>query len=78
MEKRRTHTYSCFINKEGYPTYEAKDIGLLDIKFRRFDPDISIVVTDHNQSEYYKVVLSAGGKINKNWNEKQFIAHMEE
>lgn len=68
-EKEGLHT-RVFINKEGYPTYEAKDIGLLDIKFRRFDPDISIVVTDHNQSEYYKVVLSAGGKINKNWNEK--------
>lgn len=59
-----------FINKEGYPTYEAKDIGLLFLKFEKYNPDISILVTDREQSEYYKVVLSAAGKINHHWKNK--------
>lgn len=68
-EQDGLHT-RVFINKENYPTYEAKDIGLLSIKFDRFNPDVSALVTDHEQREYYKVVLSAAGKINKNWQEK--------
>lgn len=59
-----------FINKEGYPTYEAKDVGLLSLKFSRYNPDLSIFITDHEQSEYFKVVVSAAGKINKIWQEK--------
>jgi arginyl-tRNA synthetase len=67
-EKDGLHT-RVFVNKEGYPTYEAKDIGLLSLKFDRFSPDISALVTDHEQKEYYKVVLSAAGKINADWKE---------
>lgn len=59
-----------FINREGYPTYEAKDLGLLSIKFDRFNPDISIFITDNQQEEYFKVVIAAAGKINKAWKEK--------
>ena len=70
-EQDGLHT-RVFINKEGYPTYEAKDIGLLNLKFERFNPDLSIVVTDHNQAEYYRVVLAAAGKIDKDWQAKTF------
>lgn len=70
-EQDGLHT-RVFINKEGYPTYEAKDIGLLSLKFERFDPDLSILVTDREQAEYYKVVLAAAGKIEKNWQTKTF------
>jgi arginyl-tRNA synthetase len=59
-----------FINQEGYPTYEAKDIGLLWLKFERYSPDISILVTDREQKNYYEVVLSAAGKIEKSWQER--------
>jgi len=59
-----------FINKEGYPTYEAKDVGLLSLKFSRYKPDLSIFVTDHEQSEYFKVVAAAGSKINSEWRDK--------
>lgn len=59
-----------FINAEGYPTYEAKDIGLLWLKFERYNPDISILVTDREQARYYEVVLAAAGKIEKSWQEK--------
>ena len=67
-EKRGLHT-RVFINKEGYPTYEAKDIGLLFLKFSK-NPDLSIFITDSNQGEYFKVVSSAAGEINKDWKEK--------
>lgn len=68
-EDDNLHT-RVFINKEGYPTYEAKDTGLLALKFDRYHPDISIFVTDHEQKEYFKVVSTAAGKINKEWQEK--------
>ena len=68
-EQDGLHT-RVFINKEGYPTYEAKDVGLLSLKFSRYNPDLSIFVTDHEQSEYFKVVVTAAGKINSIWKEK--------
>ena len=68
-EKEGLHT-RVFINSEGYPTYEAKDIGLLSLKFERYTPDISIFVTDHEQTAYFNVVKNAAGKINKEWEEK--------
>jgi len=58
-----------FINQEGLPTYEAKDIGLLQIKFQKYGPDTNVLVTDNEQASYYEVVLSAAGKINKRWKE---------
>ena len=59
-----------FINQESYPTYEAKDIGLLWLKFERYNPDLSILITDREQKNYYEVVLSAAGKIEPKWKEK--------
>jgi arginyl-tRNA synthetase len=58
-----------FITKEGNPIYEAKDIGLLSLKFSRFNPDLSIFITDHLQGEYFKVVMAAVGMINAVWKE---------
>lgn len=68
-EDRGLHT-RVFINKEGFPTYEAKDIGLLFLKFERFSPDLSILITDNQQAPYYRVVLEASSEINKDWKEK--------
>lgn len=68
-EQDGLHT-RVFINKEGYPTYEAKDIGLLSLKFERYNPDLSIFITDHEQTEYFRVVSTAAGKINKEWQDK--------
>jgi arginyl-tRNA synthetase len=67
-EQDGLHT-RVFINTDGYPTYEAKDIGLLSLKFDRYSPDISILITDHQQTSYYEVVLAAAGKINPAWKE---------
>ena len=68
-EQDGLHT-RVFINKEGYPTYEAKDVGLLSLKFKKYSPDVSIFITDHEQEEYFRVVASAAGKINPIWKEK--------
>jgi arginyl-tRNA synthetase len=68
-EKDGLHT-RVFINKEGNPTYEAKDIGLMDLKFFRYKPDLSIFMTDHQQTEYFKVVLAAVRRISPEWNDR--------
>lgn len=65
-EAEGLHT-RVFVNSEGNPTYEAKDIGLMKIKNERYHPDTSITVTDHEQAPYFKVVANAAGKINPAW-----------
>jgi arginyl-tRNA synthetase len=54
-----------FINSENLPTYEAKDIGLFYKKWERYNPDISMSVTDSEQKQYSQVVKKAGGMIKK-------------
>ena len=58
----KLHT-RVFINSQGLPTYEAKELGLNFIKFRKnlFKKQISlsIVVTAVEQAEYMKVVSTA-------------------
>ena len=48
-----------FINSLGLPTYEAKDMGLPSRKYKDFPYDLSIIITAHEQSDYFKVVLKA-------------------
>jgi len=50
---------SVFINSEGHPTYEAKDLGLLDLKYGYFPFDYNFFVTDNEQVPHFEVVLSA-------------------
>lgn len=57
-EKVGLHT-RVFINGEGVPTYEAKDVGLIFTKWDDWHFDESIVVTGNEQSEYMKVVLAS-------------------
>lgn len=68
-EGNKLHT-SVFINGQGNPTYEAKDIGLLKMKFDKYDPDISIFITDDHQISHFLVVLDAAKKINPIWSER--------
>lgn len=63
------HT-AVFINSQGHPTYEAKDLGLLKLKFDKYNPDYSFFVTDSEQISHFNVVLDASLKIDKNWAEK--------
>ncbi len=68
-ESKKFHT-AVFINSQGNPTYEAKDLGLLHLKFARYNPDLSIFITDSQQVSHFQVVLDAGEKINKAWKER--------
>jgi len=54
----KLHT-RVFINSEGLPTYETKEIGLTVTKFEKENPDTSIVITAIEQGEYMKVVSKA-------------------
>lgn len=57
-EKVGLHT-RVFINREGVPTYEAKDVGLIFTKWDDYHFDESIVITGNEQAEYMKVVLAS-------------------
>jgi arginyl-tRNA synthetase len=52
-----------FVNQQGIPTYEAKEIGLALLKHEDFEYDESIMVTANEQDGYFKVVLDAFSKI---------------
>jgi len=54
----KLHT-RVFINSQGIPTYEAKEIGLTLTKFEKENLDLSIVTTAIEQAEYMKVVQKA-------------------
>jgi arginyl-tRNA synthetase len=65
-----------FINSEGLPTYEAKDLALAKIKAERYSYDKSVVVTASEQKEYYKVVLAAMKEVSPELAEKtKHITH---
>jgi len=54
----KLHT-RVFINSQGIPTYEAKELGLTLTKFEKENLDLSIVTTAIEQAEYMKVVQKA-------------------
>ncbi len=62
-EKCGLHT-RVFINSEGLPTYEAKDLGLAEMKYKKYAYDKSVIVTGNEVNDYFKVVLCAMDKIN--------------
>ena len=57
---------SVFINSEGHPTYQAKDLGLLALKKDYFDFDKSIFVTDNEQIPHFEVVMQAAKELGSN------------
>lgn len=62
-EKVGLHT-RVFINKDGLPTYEAKDVGLIFTKWDDYRFDKSVVITGNDIIDYMKVVLSSVGEMN--------------
>jgi arginyl-tRNA synthetase len=68
-EKKNLHT-RVFVNKHGVPTYEAKELGLAFRKGELVDYDESVVITGNEQTGYFKVVLDALSKLNKDLSEK--------
>ena len=57
-EKVGLHT-RVFVNAQGVPTYEAKDVGLIFTKWADWHFDESIVITGNEQTDYMKVVLAS-------------------
>lgn len=57
-EKYGLHT-RVFITKDGLPTYEAKDVGLIMKKWQDYHFDRSIVITGNEIIQYMQVVLKA-------------------
>ncbi len=57
-EDQGLHT-RVFINSEGLPTYETKDVGLSLTKWRDYHFDESIIITANEQMQYMQVVLAA-------------------
>jgi arginyl-tRNA synthetase len=57
-EKYDLHT-RVFINSEGLPTYEAKEVGVILKKWQDYKFDQSIIITGNDIIEYMKVVLKS-------------------
>ncbi|HVQ43526.1 MAG TPA: arginine--tRNA ligase [Candidatus Saccharimonadia bacterium] len=57
-EQYGLHT-RVFINSQGLPTYEAKDVGLLLTKWQDYAFDRSIVITANEQEQYMAVMLKS-------------------
>ena len=57
-EKYGLHT-RVFVNSNGLPTYEAKDVGLSLSKWRDYHFDRSFIITGNDILEYMKVVVKS-------------------
>ncbi|MDO8591859.1 MAG: arginine--tRNA ligase [bacterium] len=57
-EVHNMHT-RVFVNSQGLPTYETKDVGLIVLKNQDYHFDRSIIITGNEQFEYMQVVLKA-------------------
>lgn len=54
----KLHT-RVFINSRGLPTYEAKELGLAELKQKEHKHDLSISVTGNEVNDYFRVVTEA-------------------
>lgn len=57
-EDHGLHT-RVFVNAQGLPTYEAKDLGNAMQKWRDYSYDKSVIITAEEQTQYFKVMLRA-------------------
>lgn len=60
-EKEGLHT-RVFITRDGLPTYEAKEVGLILQKRKDYNFDRSVVITANEISQYMQVVLASLAK----------------
>lgn len=52
-----------FINSQGLPTYEAKELGLARIKYEAYPYDQSVVITGNEVNAYFQVLLQAMSQV---------------
>ncbi|TSC62160.1 MAG: Arginine--tRNA ligase [Parcubacteria group bacterium Athens0416_74] len=64
-EDEGLHT-RVFLTSKGLPTYEAKDLGLAQMKSEVWDADVLVTVTANEQKDYFKVMLAAMRKVSPN------------
>ena len=57
-EKHGLHS-RVFINSQGLPTYEAKELGLAPTKYKDFKYDLSLIITGNEIIDYFRVLLFA-------------------
>lgn len=57
-EDQGLHT-RVFLNSEGLPTYEAKELGLAKIKYDAYPYEESVIVTGNEVNDYFQVLLRA-------------------
>ena len=48
-----------FLNSEGLPTYEAKELGLAKLKYEKYPYDQSVVITGNEVVGYFAVLMKA-------------------
>ncbi len=48
-----------FVTREGLPTYETKDVGLIMAKWEDYHFDVSLIITANDQADYMKVVVKS-------------------
>jgi arginyl-tRNA synthetase len=72
----KLHT-RVFITSQGLPTYETKELGLTEEKFKTMpNMDLSIVVTANEQTDYMRVVAKAISLIHPEYESKmRHITH---
>lgn len=58
----KTHT-RVFLNSEGLPTYEAKEVGLAKLKKEKWQYDGSVTITANEQDSFFDVVEVAIGQV---------------
>lgn len=67
---------NVFVNSQGFGTYLCKDIGLLSLKFLRYNFDQSVTITDIEQKQHFQLVKKAAEQINQEWSDKStYIQH---
>ncbi|MCC7160658.1 arginine--tRNA ligase [Candidatus Nomurabacteria bacterium] len=72
----KLHT-RVFITSQGLPTYETKELGLTEEKFKtKPDMDLSVVITANEQMDYMRVVAKAISILHPEYKEKMLhITH---
>jgi arginyl-tRNA synthetase len=74
-EKYGLHT-RVFLNSQGLPTYEAKELANTFEKIKRYNPDMSIVTSANEITDYFKVIKYVLGLIDpKSGESLEFISH---
>lgn len=68
-EKHGLHN-RVFINSQGLPTYEAKELGLTFKKFEEYNPDLSVVITANEQNDYFRVLIRVISLMNESYGER--------